>query len=73
MTQRAKHEMNLQKENNLPAEKPEVKDGEASEEAADKMKEDAQALIDAGKRPFKRPLILSIAYRQFLECSGTSD
>jgi hypothetical protein len=72
MILRADHEMKLQKENNLPAEKPEVKEGEASEEAADKMKEDAQALIDAGKRPFRRQLII-INRLSTVGCSGASD
>ncbi|KAG7562284.1 hypothetical protein FFLO_02272 [Filobasidium floriforme] len=71
------------KENNLPAEKPEVKEGEASEEAADKMKEDAQALIDAAEplteeeREEKAALVEQVftnwnkpELRKFLELSG---
>lgn len=52
----------LQKENNLPAEKPEATKGEElSEEAMDKIKEDAQASIDAGK-PGVSALAMRSAY-----------
>jgi hypothetical protein len=38
-----------QKENNIPAERPEIKEGSVSDEQVDKLKEEAQAAIDAGE------------------------
>ena len=64
----------MQKENNLPAEKPETKGEELSEEALDKMKEEAQALIDAGQFDGSRnSTVISVLICYHYACSGTFD